>query len=128
MDSLYVRCVTVKSRENEWLGDWVAESKSRKVEESKSRKVKESKSRKDYDYDDDNDDEFSFLIFYNLKEKMSRKVEESKSRRVEEWKSNFLLFCFFKTSRRERAIISTFNYVFQFKTSKLQDSKTHVFQ
>ena len=88
MDSLYVRCVTVKSRENEWLGDWVAESKSRRV--------KELKSRKDYDYDDDNDDEFSFLIFYNLKEKMSRRVAESKSRRVEEWKSSFCSSAFLR--------------------------------
>ena len=36
MGSLYVRCVTVKSRENEWLGDWVTESKSGRVEEWKS--------------------------------------------------------------------------------------------
>ena len=46
----------------------------------------ESKSRKDddYDYDYDDDGKFSFLIFYNLKEKMSRKVEEAKSQRVAE--------------------------------------------
>ena len=49
----------------------------------------ESKSRKDddYDYDYDDDGKFSFLIFYNLKEKMSRKVEEAKSQREDLLKS-----------------------------------------